>query len=339
MTNLTERDILLSISKPDAGVIKTLSNIQGDLLMLGAGGKIGHGLALMAKRAFQEAGKKNKVLAVSRYTSAASRKALEDDGITTVPCDLSDVDAVAKLPDATDIIYLAGQKFGTADGPAVTWMLNTVVPGVVARRWPKARIGVYSSGNVYPFYPVGSAGPDESIAPSPIGEYAQSVLGRERIFEYYSRTLGTPITTIRLNYANEPRYGVLVDLANTILSGKPVDLTQGYVNVVSAGDCNRVTLKCLDIASAPPKLLNLAGPKFTVKELGEKLGKALGKDVSFTGTPAANALLSNSDFCWKTFGPQLDTIDGLIAQVAQWLKQGGNTMGKPTHFEARDGKF
>ncbi|MCX5661892.1 MAG: NAD(P)-dependent oxidoreductase [Planctomycetota bacterium] len=335
-----EKEILLDISEPDEAVIRTLWTMPGDLLMLGAGGKIGHGLALMAKRAFEAGGKKNRVLAVSRFTSPESRAALEADGITTISCDLSDVDAVQRLPDASDIVYLAGQKFGTSSAMSLTWMLNTVVPGVVARRWPQSRIAVYSSGNVYPFTAVDSGGPDESVAPEPIGEYAQSVLGRERIFEHYSRTLGTKVCTIRLNYANEPRYGVLVDLAAKIQAGQAIDLAQGYVNIVWQGDCNRITLRSFEIAESPPRVLNLAGPEtLAVRDLATRLGEALGVKPIFEGRPAKTALLSNSTFCWSNFGPPRTSVDTMIERVAAHLKAGGRTMGKPTHFEARDGKF
>ncbi len=338
---MTERDILMDISEPDEGVVRTLWAMPGDLLLLGAGGKIGHGLALMAKRAFEQAGKKNRVLAVSRFSSPKARQELEADGITTIPCDLADADAVEKLPDAEDIVYLAGQKFGTADGPAVTWALNTFVPGVVAKRWKKSRIAVYSSGNVYPFTPVDSGGPTEEHPVGPIGEYAQSVLGRERVFEYFSRTAGTRVTTIRLNYANEPRYGVLVDLATRLLNKEEIDVSQGYVNVLWQGDCNRITLRSFELANSPPAILNLAGPEtHKVEDLVKKLGKALGlRKVKVTGEPAPNALLSNSSFCWSHFGPPKVGIDQMIERVATWLKQGGATMGKPTHFEVRDGKF
>lgn len=330
----------MDISEPDEGVIRTLWAMRGDLLLLGAGGKIGHGLALMAKRAFADGGKKNKVIAVSRFTSPKSREVLEADGITTIPCDLQDAAAVAKLPDATDVVYLAGQKFGTADGPATTWLLNTVVPGVVARRWAKSRIAVYSSGNVYPFTTVESGGPKEDHPVGPIGEYAMSVLGRERIFEYYSRSLGTPVTIIRLNYANEPRYGVLVDLANRILAGEEIDLSQGYVNILWQGDCNRVTLRSFEISNTPPAILNLAGPEILpVRDVATRLAKALGQKLKVTGRPAKTALLSNSSFCWETFGPPKTTVDQMIDRVAKWIVAGGETMGKPTHFEARDGKF
>jgi nucleoside-diphosphate-sugar epimerase len=335
-----ERSILMDISEPDQGVIDTLSQVEGDLLLLGAGGKIGHGISLMAKRAFDAAGKKNRVLAVSRYSNAASRKVLEDDGITTVACDLGDTEAVQDLPDASHIVYLAGQKFGTAAGQqATTWLLNTVVPGVVAQRWRDSKLAVYSSGNVYPFSPVTGNGPDESVEPAPIGEYAQSVLGRERIFEYFSRHYGTPVTTIRLNYANEPRYGIIVDIATKILNGQPVDVTMGYVNLIWQGDCNRVTLRCFDIASTPPQPLNLAGPKIAQRDLAQRIAKAMGKNVTITGTEAPNALLSDGSFCWNTFGPAQVDIDEMIRRVCKYLNSGGATWGKPTHFEVRDGKF
>ena len=335
----SEQDLLMDLSTPDAGVIETLSKLKGDLLLLGAAGKIGHALSLMAKRAIDEAGVKPRVLAVSRFSSPGSREALEADGIECLPCDLTDSEAVRQLPDASDIIYLAGQKFGTGGNPGTTWLLNTVVPAVVCQRWPQARIAAYSSGNVYPFYPADSNGPDESQPTGPIGEYAQSVLGRERIFEYFSREAGTPVTLIRLNYANEPRYGVLVDLATPIMNGEPVDLSQGYVNVVWQGDCNLVTLKCLDMADSPPATLNLAGPKLPVKELAEKLAAALGATASFKGEPAQNALLNDGSYCWNRFGGMQVGVDEMITRIADWLKQGGQTMGKRTHFEVRDGKF
>lgn len=335
-----ERQILMDISQPDEGVVRTLWAMPGDLLLLGAGGKIGHGLALMAKRAFEQGGKKNRVIAVSRFSSPKARQALESDGITTISCDLADTEAVQKLPDAADVVYLAGQKFGTSDGPATTWMLNTVVPGVVARRWASSRIAVYSSGNVYPFTPIESGGPKETDPVGPVGEYAQSVLGRERIFEYYSRLLGTRVTLVRLNYAVEPRYGVLVDLATKILNKEKIDITQGYVNIVWQGDCNRATLRSFELASSPPAILNLAGPQtLAVRDLIVKLGEALGVRPKIIGKPAKTALLSNGSYCWQTFGPPLVSPDEMVQRVTGWLKSGGATMGKPTHFEARDGKF
>lgn len=336
---INEQDLLEELSHPDQGVLDTLATMQGDLLMLGAAGKIGHALTLMAKRGFQTLGMKNRVIAVSRFSAPGSQQQFEDDGITTLRCDLADIPAVEKLPDASDVIYLVGQKFGTTGNTGLTWLLNTFVPGVVARRWKDSRIAVYSSGNVYPFTPVESDGPDESVAPDPIGEYAQSVLGRERIFEYFSRANGTKVVTIRLNYANEPRYGVIIDLAKRLQAGEVIDLAQGYVNIVWQGDCNRVTIKSLGIADSPPRLLNLAGPKISVEALCRKIAAGLGVEPKFSGSPAANALLSDSRYCWETFGPQTRTIDEMVDLACQWIHQGKEVWNKPTHFEARDGKF
>jgi nucleoside-diphosphate-sugar epimerase len=331
----TQQDLLGDISKPDDGVVETLSNLQGDLLLLGAGGKIGHGLALMAKRAM-----KNRVIAVSRFGDPATRKLFDDDGIETIQCDLTDTAAVQNLPDASDVIYLVGQKFGTSEGnESMTWVMNAYVPGIVAQRWQDSRIALYSSGNVYAFTSVDSDGPAEDGLLGPIGEYAQSVVGRERVFEYYARQNGTKMTTLRLNYATEPRYGVLVDIATQVLAGETVDVTQGYANVVWAGDVNRVTLRSLDIAASPPTILNLAGPKIAVRDVVHQFADLFGVEPKVAGTESDKSLLSNGDFCWKTFGPPHVDVDEMIQRIAAWLKADMATWRKPTHFEVRDGKF
>jgi len=335
-----EHELVMNISEPDAAVIDTMARLRGDLLLLGAAGKIGHGLALMAKRALQQAGSQSRVICVSRFSSPGSRDPFEHDDIHTVACDLTDAEAVRNLPDAGDVVYLVGQKFGTAAGnESITWLMNAFVPGIVAQRWPDSRIGVYSSGNVYAYVKADSDGPHEDGELGPIGEYAQSVIGRERVFEYFSRKSGTKMTHIRLNYANEPRYGVLIDIATQIASETPIDLTQGYANVVWATDCNRVTLRCLDIAAAPPTILNLAGPKVSVRDTALKFGKLLGKDVKFTGEESDMAMLNNGDNCWERFGPMSVGVDEMIERIAAWLEAGHATWGKPTHFEVRDGKF
>ncbi|MEZ6191436.1 MAG: NAD(P)-dependent oxidoreductase [Phycisphaerales bacterium] len=334
-----EQALLDELSAPDQGVIDTLSALSGDLLLLGAGGKIGHGLALMAQRAIREAGAKSRVIAVSRFSGPDIRKAMEDDGIHTIACDLADHRAVEALPDASDIVYLAGQKFGTSSNTSLTWALNCFVPGITAQRWRDSRIAFYSSGNVYPFTPPASRGPTEKEETGPVGEYAQSVLGRERVFEHFSRAQGTRMACIRLSYACEPRYGVLVDIAERIMRGRPVDLTQGHVNIIWQGDCNRVTLKSLDITQSPPAIINLSGPQYPVESLATKIAGALGRDLEFTGSPAPTALLMNSDHCWSLFGPPAVDVDEMISRVAAWLVAGGKTMGKPTHFQERNGKF
>lgn len=328
-----------SLSEPDENVVRVIGGLKGDLLVLGAGGKIGHGLALMSRRAMSSAGRRCRVIAVSRFNDPAVRKTFEDDGIDTIACDLTDEEAVKCLPDASAIFYLAGQKFGSAANRALTWILNCYVPAVVAQRWPDSRIAYYSSGNVYPFTTPDSGGPTEDYPPGPIGEYAQSVLGRERVFEHFSRVQGTKMTCIRLNYACEPRYGVLVDLAERILAGRAIDLSQSYVNLVWQSDCNRVTIKCLELANSPPTIMNLAGPQCSVRKLAERLGLALGKRPTFVGQPAPTSLLSNGGRCWETFGPPSVTVDQMIRRVADWLVAGGKTFGKPTHFEVRNGEF
>lgn len=335
-----ERQLLMDVSQPDQGVVATLAQMQGDLLLLGAGGKIGHGLALMALRAFDQAGKRNKVIAVSRFQTAGVRKQLKDDGITTISCDLTDAEAVSKLPDAPDVVYLAGQKFGTTDSPGATWVLNAYMPAIVAQRWGGSRFVVFSSGNVYAYSSPASGGPTEEAEPQPLGEYAITVLGRERIFEHFSRQLGTKATIIRLNYANEPRYGVLVDIATRLLADEPVDVTAGCVNLVWQGDSNRVTLECFRIAASPPTILNLSGPATVpIRELATKLAKALGVEAKFVGKEKEKSLISNGSLCWRTFGAPKVSVDEMIQRVAAWLKEGRPTMGKPTHFEATNGKY
>jgi nucleoside-diphosphate-sugar epimerase len=338
--NQAERDMLLELSEPDEQVIQTVARLQGDLLLLGAAGKVGHALALMAKRSLDKVGGKRRVIAVSRFSTPGVQQQFEADGITTISADVGDPEQVEKLPDASDVIYLVGQKFGTAAGnQATTWLLNAYVPGVVARRWKSSRIAAYSSGNVYKFMPVTTDGPREDGEVSPIGEYAWSVLGRERVFEAFSRTYGTKVVTVRLNYANEPRYGVLVDIGRQVAEGKTIDVTQGYANVVWAADANRVTMKCLDLASSPPTILNLAGPKIAVRDAAQRFAKVLGTTARFTGQESPNALLNDGSFCWQRFGPPQVSVDQMIERIAVWLKQGHSTWNKPTHFEVRDGKF
>jgi nucleoside-diphosphate-sugar epimerase len=335
-----ERQLLQDISEPDDAVIETMARLSGDLLLLGAGGKIGHGLALMARRALQTAGTTNRVIAVSRFGDRQIQRSFEDDGITTIACDLTDREAIEALPEASDVIYLVGQKFGTSAGnEATTWLMNAYLPGVVAQRWPNSRLAVYSSGNVYPFSGVTTNGPTEDAPVAPLGEYAQSVLGRERVFEYFSRAHGTKVATIRLNYAQEPRYGVLVDIARKVAAGEALDVTSGHANVVWASDVNAVTLRSLDIAASPPRIINLAGPKISVRQVATKFAQRLGKTPCFTGTEANTALLADGSYCWQTFGPPKVNLDEMIERIAAWLTAGHQTWEKPTHYEVRSGRF
>ncbi len=350
--NRCELQLLGELSSPDAGVIDVMSRLEGDLLLLGAGGKMGYGLALMALRALRESNRPNRVLAASRFSSggsggsggsgagAALRNEIQSEGIETIACDLSDAAAVRDLPDAPNIIYMVGQKFGTAQSPGATWVTNIVIPAAVAQRFCDSQIVAFSSGNVYPLTPIDSGGASEGTPVAPVGEYAMTVVGRERILDHFSRTQGTPMAIIRLNYANEPRYGVLVDVAMKVRRGQPVDVTMGYVNAVWTTDANRIALKCFDLTASPPAIVNLAGPQtLSVRELALRFGEALGVQPVITGVEASTALLSNASACWRRFGEPEAGVDYMVRRIAEWISQGYPTWDRPTHFEVRSGVF
>ncbi|MEX2214297.1 MAG: NAD(P)-dependent oxidoreductase [Phycisphaeraceae bacterium] len=338
--NRAELQLLAELSDPDEDVIRTLSAMQGDLIFLGAGGKIGQGLALMARRAFIETGASNRVIAVSRFSDPQARANLEEDHIHTMACDLTDAGMVRDLPDASHVVYMTGVKFGTQDNPGQTWVTNTCIPAIVAQRYCDSSIVAFSSGNVYPYFPVDSQGPDETVPLSPVGEYGWSVVGRERVLDYYSRLHGTPMTILRLNYANEPRYGVMVDIAVKVMRSEPIDVTMGYVNVLWQTDSNRVTLKAFDVCDSPPAVLNLAGPEaVSVRELAGRFGERLGVEPIFTGSEATTALLSNASACWAKWGPPEAELDHMIGRISEWLMAGYPTWNRPTHYEQRSGSF
>lgn len=324
------------LSTPSEADRRALAPLTGNLLLLGAAGKMGPSLARLAKRAAPHLN----VIAVARFSDAHLRPELERDGIETHARDLLAPGALDALPAAEHVIYLAARKFGTAGDASPTWATNTVLPGLVAQRYAGSRIISWSTGNVYPLVPVASGGATEDMALAPVGEYGQSALGRERVFEYYSRAQGTPVCMLRLNYAVDLRYGVLVDIARQVQAGQAVDLTMGYVNVIWQGDANSICLRAWDLCASPPSALNVTGPEMlSVQQLAEAIGARLGVAPKFTGSPAATALLSNSSKCQTLFGAPRVTTDQLIDWVAQWMTQGGRLLAKPTHFAVRDGKF
>ena len=329
-----------ALSEPSDALVEELAGWDDGLIVLGAGGKMGPTLCRMALNAFRRAGKRHDVIAVSRYSNPVEKEKLEAAGVRTISADLLDPQAVKALPDCKHVIFAAGRKFGSTGGEALTWAMNSYLPGLVADRFRSSKIAAFSSGNVYPFVPVGSGGCSEDHPVGPVGEYAQSVLGRERIFEHFSRTNGTPVTIIRLNYAVELRYGVLVDIATAIKAGQPIDVTMGSVNVVWQRDANEYALRSLSLASSPPTILNVTGPEtVSVRWAAEKLAARMGLSVSFTGEEAPTALLNNASFCHGRFGyPKMSLIQ-MIDLVAEWIGRGGETHGKPTHFDTRDGKF
>jgi nucleoside-diphosphate-sugar epimerase len=279
-------------------------------------------------------------VAVSRWSSAEARRHLDDAGVETVSADLLDHAAVMKLPDAPNVIFMAGQKFGTTGAPEVTWAMNTLLPAYCADRYRGSRIVAFSTGNVYALTPVESGGSRETDALSPVGEYAASCVGRERMFEMASRAYGTRVAILRLNYAIDLRYGVLVDIAVKVFRSEPVSVDMGYVNVIWQGDANRVALESLPLASAPPFVVNLTGSEtLSVRELATWFGERFKKAPRFTGSERADALLSNTSVLRSSFAPPSVSLEELRRRVSDWVERGGPLLGKPTKFETRDGRF
>jgi nucleoside-diphosphate-sugar epimerase len=329
-----------SLSEPSRGVIETVAALDGDFIVLGAAGKMGPSLTRMIHRALDAAGLQRRVIAVSRFSSRAARAELDSHGIETIECDLLDEDAVQQLPDAANVVYLAGMKFGSTGQEALTWAMNSFLPAIICKKFRRSRIVAFSTGNVYGMTPVDSGGSRESDPPAPAGEYAMSCLGRERMFEYFSRKFAIPAALIRLNYACDLRYGVLVDLARQVWNGDVINLAMGHFNTIWQGDANAVALQAFSRVTSPPVLLNVTGPEtLAVREVCERFGKWMNREPRFTGTESATALLSNSRRSDEWFGPPRVSTGQLIRWVADWIMRGGPLLGKPTHFESRDGKF
>ena len=317
-----------------------MRGLHGDLLILGVGGKMGPSLAARAQRACDQAGVRNQVIGVSRFGDARLRADLEQAGVKTIAADLLDRDALQALPDVANVIFMAGRKFGTQGGEHWTWAMNVLLPAMVAERFRESRIVVFSSGNVYPLRKVTEGGATENVATEPIGEYAQTVRGRERVFQYYAEQCGTRSVLLRLNYAVEMRYGVLVDIGRKVFEQRPVDVTMGHVNVIWQGDANSVALRSFGLCAAPPAVLNVAGPEtLEVGWIAGRFGKLFGIAPRLEGTEAESALLNDAGRCHSLFGPLEVTLEQAIEWTAEWIRAGGPSLNKPTHFEARDGRF
>ena len=336
-----EADRLESLlSRPTEADIAAMGRLRGDLLVLGVAGKMGPTLARLALRASRAGGARVGVTGASRFSDPAVRARLERWGIRTIRCDLLRRTEVGRLPDAPNVILMAGRKFGTAGRPGLTWASNTYLPALVAERYQTARIVAYSSGNVYPLSAAPGRGPDETSPTGPVGEYAQSVLGRERILEHFSETHGTRIALMRLNYAVEPRYGVLRDIADRVREGVPVDLGMGYVNVIWQRDANSIALRLLGRAASPPLVLNVTGSEsLSVRSLAEKFGVAFGVRPKFHGEEGRKALLSNASLCGSMLSGDLFPVDEMVEAIAEWMLAGGSSLMKPTHFEEASGSF
>ncbi len=328
------------LSRPGKEAVEMFKRLEGDLVFLGVAGKIGKSLALMAKRACEKAGVKKKIIGVSMFENDEHRRKFENAGIETIHGDLLDTKFTDSLPKVKNVFYLAGMKFGSVDNLALTWAINTYLPAIVSESFKQSRIVAFSTGCVYPLVPVSSGGSKESDPPEAIGEYAQSCLGRERMFEYGSIRNSTKVTLIRLNYSVEMRYGVLVDIALKVRDKQPVDLTMGYFNVIWQGDMNDFVLRSVEHAGTPAKILNVTGPEIlSVKEVAEEFGKLFGVKVRFENKEAATALLNNSRHAYELFGEPKVHVKKVIKWIAGWLADEKTILGKPTHFEVRDGKY
>ena len=328
------------LSEPSESLVAELAEVSGDWLFVGAGGKMGPTMVRMARKALDRAGNPVRVRAASRFSDSRARESLERHGIDTFVCDVLDREAVGNLPDAANVVFMLGMKFGITTNPSLAWAMNTQAPAIVAERFSNARIVAFSSGNVYPYLPVESAGANEGTPTEPVSEYGWSLLGRERTFEHFSRVNDIPVAIVRLNYSAEARYGVLVDLAQRILAREPIDLSMGHLNFIWQRDANEHALRAFGLVASPPAIVNVTGAEvLAVRDLSERLGVALGIDPVFTGEPADTALLNDASKSHRQFGLPLASIDEAVAAVANWLKADHPTLGKPTKFEARDGKF
>ena len=328
------------LSRPTPALIDMMRAIPGDFIVLGAAGKMGPSLTRMIKRASDDAGTTRRVIAVSRFSAAGSEEAFTAHGIETVARDLLDANAVAYLPAAANVVYMAGMKFGATGNESLTWAMNAWLPGIVCERYSSSRIVAFSTGNVYGLTPVESGGSREEDALSPSGEYAMSCLGRERIFDHFSRARGTPVSLIRLNYACDLRYGVLVDIARKVWNDEPVDVTMGHFNTIWQGDANALSLMSLAHASSPAHVINITGIRtLSVRETALQFGELFGKSPQITDQEAKDALLSNSTRSIMEMGPPFVSETDLIEWTAEWIQRGGASLDKPTHFESRDGRF
>jgi hypothetical protein len=325
---------------PSPALIEDMGKIQGDIILLGIGGKMGPSMGKLAVDAVKAAGIQKRIIGVSRFSDPKAKAQLEAVGIETISCDLLNDAELQALPKVENVIYLAGNKFGTTGNESFTWAMNAYLPGRVAEKYKDSKIVAFSSGNVLPFVPVTSGGVSEETTPEPLGEYAQSCLGRERVFEYFSKKNQTPMLIYRLNYAVDFRYGVILEIAKSVRDEKPIDLRTENMNVIWQGDANEIALRSLLHCESPAKMLNVTGPEIlSSRWVANQFGKIMGKEPIFVHEPSGTALLNNASECHRIFGYPRVTIREIIDITAAWISQGGEEFGKPTHFQERGGKF
>jgi len=326
--------------KPSDALITDIAGIDGDIILLGVGGKMGPSMARLAKQAIEKVGVVKRVIGVSRFSDGNLQAELEADGIETISADLLNENQLSSLPDVENVLYLAGTKFGTTGKEAFTWAMNSYLPGRVAEKYRNSRIVAFSTGNVYPFVPVTSGGCSEDQAAAPVGEYGQSCLGRERIFQYFSDKYNIPTLIYRLNYAIDFRYGVLLEIAKSVRNETAIDLTSGNANVIWQGDANEIAIRSFKHCDVPAKVLNVTGPEtVSIKWLAQQFGVLFKKEPVFINEPQTTALLSNASEAHKIFGYPKVTLRQMIEITATWLQGGGQIWSKDTHFQERNGKF
>ncbi len=338
LDSVEKLDAFLSLPHPE--LVEMMKRLEGDIMILGIAGKMGVTMGMQAVEAIKAAGVEKKVYGVARFSNPEERVKLDKAGIITIPCDLMERDQIEKLPQVPNVIFMAGRKFGTGGSEELTWAMNVLAPALVAEHFKNSRIVAFSTGCVYSLMSVKEGGCSEEVAPSPVGEYSQSCLGRERVFEYYAKKNGTKILLFRLNYSVDLRYGVLHDIGRAIWEGREVNNTVGYFNVIWQGDANAAALRALELADSPCAILNVTGPETaTVERAAKIMGEIMGKEVKFAGTPGDLNYLNDASKMCRLFGYPRMSLDEMIRLQAQWIADGGISIGKPTHFEVNNGKF
>jgi len=328
------------LAAPTTYLVEAMRRLEGDLLVLGAAGKMGPSLCRLARRASEEAGSTRSVWAASRFSDDTVRQSLETTGVRTIQVDLLEADALTALPECPNVVLMAGQKFGSSMEPEVTWATNVLLPALAARRFAASRMVLFSTGNVYPLTPVSAGGSTEDDPLAPVGEYAVTALGRERILTYLASSQSTPMAFLRLNYAIEPRYGVLRDIADKVRANESIDVTMGHVNVIWQRDANAIALRALAHCAVPPSILNVTGPEtVSVREIAESFGAMFGVEPVFQGSESTEALLSNAHRCHELFGAPPVDLTKMIERVGRWVEDGGPGLDKPTHYQEREGQF